>query len=306
MFVGDGRHPLDKQFKVGVFWGIPLYIHIMLVFFFGVFVLTSLSNPIRLIFPLLIILSVYLHELGHALSSAAFGNRPRRIVLHMFGGVAEVPPGLSSRQQLWVIAWGPLVSLMLAMVGYIIIKTPIVSSSMILAYLGYELFRINTVLFLFNVLPIYPLDGGQFLRQLLTLKRGQSAAIRYSLPWSMLLVVLLGVYSLLFNQIFALIIAAVGLMVNYQEYQRWQYLFASSFWRYLWPFGHKKKSGSSGKNKSFLGDKWVVWWNRAKAESLIRRSDEEGIHALSAKERRLLESYLDAKIRARRTRYDIH
>jgi len=305
MFVGDGRHPLDKQFRVGVFFGIPLYLHIMLLFFFGIYVLTSLTHPVRLFFPLIVMFSVYLHELGHALSSAAFGNRPRRIVLHMFGGVAEVPPGLSSRKQLWVIAWGPLVSLMLSLVGFIMMRIPGLSSLYGVYFIGSYLFTINLVLFVFNILPIYPLDGGQFLRQLLTLKRGQTSAVRYSLPWSMLLVVLLGVYSLLAAQTFALVIAVMVFMVNYQEYKRWEHLFRGQFWQYLWPF-HGRNAKSSQKNPGGIGDKFFVWWNRSSAEKLMRRADEEGIHKLDPKERKMLEHYLDAKIRVRRTRYDVN
>ncbi|MEM1007793.1 MAG: site-2 protease family protein, partial [Myxococcota bacterium] len=231
------------------------------------------------------------------------------------GGVAEVPPGLTRRQELWVIAWGPLVSLMLACVGWILMAVPVLSSLVLVRFLGAQLFWMNTILFVFNVLPIFPLDGGQFLRQFLSIRFGQSTAIRRSLPWSMLLVIVLGVFSLFAGQTFGLVIAMVIFFENMQQYQRFQHLFGGGFWRYLWPFGGKKKSRSSGSElfgsagAGPLGgwkDRWFVWWNRSTAEHLMRRVDEEGIQQLAPRERKLLEHYLDARIRVRRTRYDVN
>ncbi|MCB9641028.1 MAG: site-2 protease family protein [Myxococcales bacterium] len=307
MFVGDGRHPLDRQFRVGVFFGIPLYIHIILVIFVGIEAVMALAqmNPLRLLFPALLFGSVYLHELGHALSSAAFGNRPRRIVMHLFGGVAEVPPGLTRKQELWVIAWGPLVSLALAVLGGVFYFTPVLGSIPILKFIANYLFTLNAILFVFNILPIFPLDGGQFLRQFLTLRRGESEGIRRSLPLSMLLLAILGIYSLFSQMMFAFIIAIFVFMVNYNEWQRWQHLFQKGFWIYLWPFGGKKKGkGSAGPS---LGDRFFVWRHRAQAEKLMRVADEEGIHKLKPQDRKLLEDYLDAKLRLRpSSRIDIN
>ena len=318
MFVGDGRHPLDRQFHIGRFFGIPLYFHIFLVIFLAVEVLSSVFSGhfLRIAWPFLLMFSVYLHELGHALSSASFGAKPRRIVLHLFGGVAEVPGGLSRRQELWVIAWGPLVSLFLAVGGYFLGWVPIPW----LAWMGRMLFFINSVLFLFNILPIFPLDGGQFLRGFLSLRIGPHEAIRRSLPWSMLLLLLLGVFALATGQFFMLIISAVVLMVNYAEWQRWQHLFGGRFWSYLWPFGAKKKPLYDDRDKvpdatvkegflSDLHDRYLVWRYRKQAELLMRRADEEGIHKLDPHDRKLLEMYLDAKLRLRRTsikNHDIH
>ncbi len=326
MFVGDGSHPLDKQFRIGRFFGIPLYFHIILVIFVGFELLMGILqfNVARMLAPFIIMFSVYLHELGHALSSAYFGARPHRIVLHLFGGVAEVPGGLRLKQELWVIAWGPIVSLILAVIGYVAMTllragaVGSVSSMYVLVYvLCRYFFMINLILFLFNVLPIYPLDGGQLTRQWLTLRSGQQEGIRRSLPLSMavlILAALLGImwYGSFFGPL-TFIIALMLLFLNHQEWQRHKYLFQGprGFWGNLNPFGAKRKPrrqsyghlrpveddevGGGG-----FFDRIYVWRHRKTAERIMRKSDEVGVDELTPKEREILERYLDAKIRLRR------
>ena len=116
-------------------------------------------------------LIVTLHEYGHALACRQVGGKADRIVLWPLGGVAYVQPPPRPGAMLWSIAAGPLVNLALL---------PILSALLILgrslgwaavmpnAYaLMHALWYINLVLLVFNLFPIYPLDGGQILRSLL-------------------------------------------------------------------------------------------------------------------------------------------
>lgn len=326
MFVGDGTHPLDKQFRIGRFFGIPLYVHIILVIFLAFELLSSLmrGNLLLMLSPMIIILSVYLHELGHALSSAYFGAQPRRIVLHLFGGVAEVPGGLRITQELWVIAWGPIVSLMLAILGYLL-YTLWGSPGPLLYHVIYPLMMINIVLFVFNVLPIYPLDGGQLTRQWMVMRKGKTEAIRRSLPLSMATLIAAGMFGLVLMRgsfgILTLIIAIMLGFINHQEWMRHRHLFTDGFWRYLNPFGGSS-SRSSPSSRSFghlrtteqdkqpqgggLGDRLYVWWHRKQAEKIMRKSDEIGVDKLTPQERAILERYLDAKINLRRDNKYLH
>lgn len=307
MFAGDGSHPLDRQFRVGSPFGIPLYLHIFLMIFVGFWTLTSLVpfNLVRILWPLVLVGSVYLHELGHALSSAYFGARPRRIVLHMFGGVAEVPPSLNSYQELWVIAWGPLVSLILAVIGYFGAMFTY-SLSPFTAHLFTVVFQINAILFIFNILPIYPLDGGQFYREWQSNRLGKNAGIRKSLPLSMATLIAMGLLSMVLQWIgiFGLVIAIALALQNHTEYKHYAYLFTDGFWHHAWPFskgpkrskdrwpGEKEEASTRGG----IGDQLYVKLNQKKAEKLMRKADEVGLFNLSPKERQILERYLDAKI----------
>lgn len=126
---------------------------------------------------------VLLHEFGHSLACRQVGGRSDRIMLWPLGGVAHVAPPPRPAATLWSIAAGPLVNVALL---------PILGGAFKLAELrGWQfafpdLFRfllmllaIDGVLLAFNLLPIYPLDGGQILRCLLwfIFGRGRSLMI---------------------------------------------------------------------------------------------------------------------------------
>ena len=122
----------------------------------------------------------------------------------------------------------------------------------------------------------------------------------------MLLLAILGITALVFNMMFAFIISLFVFLVNYNEWQRWQHLFQRGFWIYLWPFANAPSKGSD-KPSGTLSDRLFVWWHRNKAEKLMRLADEEGIHKLKPNDRKILEDYLDAKLRLRpNNRLDLH
>src|SRR5436309_7918973 len=113
---------------------------------------------------------VLLHEYGHALACRQVGGIANRIVLWPLGGVAYVDPPPRPGAMLWSIAAGPLVNVVLFFV-----LTPLWLLSPYTAWPGAlpDLYRlltmvcvINLTILLFNLLPIYPLDGGQILRSL--------------------------------------------------------------------------------------------------------------------------------------------
>lgn len=113
--------------------------------------------------------SVLLHELGHAVVARAFKLRIRRIVLFIFGGVAEMadePP--HARAEFFVAIGGPLVSVALVVlfVGVQLAAQALGAAHAILIVLGY-LGAINGVVVVFNMIPAFPLDGGRVLRSVL-------------------------------------------------------------------------------------------------------------------------------------------
>jgi len=126
-------------------------------------------------------LIVTLHEFGHALACRQVGGRANQIVLWPLGGVAYVDPPPRPGATLWSIAAGPLVNVALLPIlggpyffsrsSGLAATTPDVSR-LLLAALG-----INVGLLVFNMLPIYPLDGGQILRALLWFVLGRARSL---------------------------------------------------------------------------------------------------------------------------------
>ncbi len=124
---------------------------------------------------------VLMHEFGHALACRSVGGKADQIVLWPLGGVAYVAPPPRPGATLWSIAAGPLVNLVLA---------PVLAGLWFLSSsLGWEGTRpdlhgliqaiaiINIVLLVFNLLPVYPLDGGQILRALLWFVIGRARSL---------------------------------------------------------------------------------------------------------------------------------
>jgi Zn-dependent protease len=109
---------------------------------------------------------VLMHEYGHALACRSVGGKAERILLWPLGGVAYVSPPPRPGAVLWSLAAGPLVNLiLLAPTLFLAIWGR--GASPDLARFTFMLAAINVVLLVFNLLPIYPLDGGQILRALL-------------------------------------------------------------------------------------------------------------------------------------------
>jgi Zn-dependent protease len=131
---------------------------------------------------LALFLIVLLHEFGHAFACRQVGGTADQIVLWPLGGVAYVLPPSRPGAMLWSIAAGPLVNVMLV---------PVLSLILILSRFAgwpeslpdvYDLMRntwfINLAILFFNLLPIYPLDGGQILRSLLWFPLGRARSLQ--------------------------------------------------------------------------------------------------------------------------------
>jgi Zn-dependent protease len=118
---------------------------------------------------------VTLHEFGHALACRQVGGRAERIVLWPLGGIAFVDPPRRAGAMLWSIAAGPLVNVILyPILTYAVHAGADWRQTNLDAYNAVVLLRqINLWLLIFNLLPIYPLDGGQILRAVLWFPLGQ-------------------------------------------------------------------------------------------------------------------------------------
>ncbi|SPE27133.1 Peptidase M50 [Candidatus Sulfotelmatomonas gaucii] len=124
---------------------------------------------------------VLMHEFGHALACRQVGGTANRIMLWPLGGVAYVSPPPRPGPMLWSLAAGPLVNAALIPILYVAV---LMSGS-----LGWALSMPNAYQFLatvqflnkwlliFNILPIYPLDGGQILRSLLWYVLGRARSL---------------------------------------------------------------------------------------------------------------------------------
>lgn len=156
-------------------WGVRVDIDQSLIFLVGFLLFMSLDGSILdgLVIAAILIGSIYLHELGHAWGCLIQKIPVRRIVLHGGGGFCERANSASPRQQELIVVMGPLVNLALwALCGiayWLCVYVPFWLGMMPgeiwfkITFWLYLAGVINLALFVFNLIPVQPLDGGKLL-----------------------------------------------------------------------------------------------------------------------------------------------
>lgn len=156
-------------------------------FLVAVYQLTSRPHrylsPVFAIYEYLALFAiVLLHEFGHAFACRQVGGIAERILLWPFGGIAFVRPPPRPGAELWSIAAGPLVNV--ALLPILVLSRVLLVRSGV-AFENPDLYRlvvmigyINLGILIFNLLPIYPLDGGQILRSLLWFPFGRVRSLQ--------------------------------------------------------------------------------------------------------------------------------
>ncbi len=173
------------SFRLFRFAGIDVYLHWswFLVAVYAVSVRAGRYSSLTwcLLEYLALFVIVLVHEFGHALACRQVGGQANQIVLWPLGGVAYVAPPPRPGATLWSIAAGPLVNLALA--------PPLTVLAVLGAAFGWAeampnaytfvsaVCIMNFALLIFNLLPVYPLDGGQILRALLWFFLGRAQSL---------------------------------------------------------------------------------------------------------------------------------
>jgi Zn-dependent protease len=130
---------------------------------------------------LTLFLIVLLHEFGHAFACRSVGGKANQIVLWPLGGVAYVSPPPRPGAWLWCTAAGPLVNAALfpalSAVWWFGSSANWAGTMPNLYLYVLSIWWINLVLLIFNLLPVYPLDGGKILRSLLWFVLGRARSL---------------------------------------------------------------------------------------------------------------------------------
>jgi Zn-dependent protease/CBS domain-containing protein len=173
---------------------------------------------------------VVLHELGHSLVAQRFGIHVREIVLLPIGGVAML--GKMPRkpaQELLIAIAGPLVNVAIAVALGLYLgfrgDLPLDGSQLVeLTKAGPStqtllqwLLAANVSLFVFNLIPAFPMDGGRILRAGLALFMGFSRATRMATGVGQMLALALGLFAFFNGQILLALVAAFVFLGAGQE-----------------------------------------------------------------------------------------
>ena len=151
---------MKTSFKLFDFVGAPVELSL---WFFILF----LWMPVSLVIAIFV--SVLIHEMAHAYVADRRGWRVFGIKVDLFTGSAAVDTNIPEKDAIPVVATGPLSNLLLAVLcipfySFLVNINPIIDGFM------NDLFVINIFMFIFNILPIYPMDGGRLLKDFLFIK----------------------------------------------------------------------------------------------------------------------------------------
>jgi Zn-dependent protease/CBS domain-containing protein len=205
--------------SVGVIrlFGVPVRLHftflMLLAFLLFIGIGNRQSGAMTALYVLSLFASVLLHELGHALAARQYGIRTLEIVMFPIGGVARLERMPKARQEFWIAIAGPLVNLLIATALLVYLSragglAPIeVMREPTDANLAQRVAFGNLLLFLFNLLPAYPMDGGRVLRSLLALWKSEDQATQIAAAAGRILAIVMGLMGLLWGQFMLVFIA---------------------------------------------------------------------------------------------------
>ena len=188
---------MKLELKMFTFQGSPVYLKLWFLLLFAWVSPTMVAA---------IFLSILVHELAHAFVANRLGYNVRQIYIDLFYGAAEIDlDHCPERDSIQIVGAGPISNLLLAIASFgLYAGTGIPFLT--------EMIVVNIVLFIFNILPIYPMDGGRIFRSFLMMKMPSNRRLAKkisdwtSLVFSVALLgycvytsnIMLGIFSLLF------------------------------------------------------------------------------------------------------------
>ncbi|HUQ71275.1 MAG TPA: site-2 protease family protein [Planctomycetaceae bacterium] len=260
-----------------------------------------LGWQVGLAFSGLLMVSILAHELGHVLAARWTGGYADEILLWPMGGLAFAQPGPHPSSMLITIAGGPAVNLLACLLFFpgfyattlswsLLSPVEIPIAEFTAANWGREVchlaFTVNWILLLINLLPIYPLDGGQFLHGVLAQRLPSESAYRLAANvgnvCSWLLMGLGLMYGLMWVVVIGALTLVLGTLLTTQGPGGESY--DDSFLGYDFSQGYTslERSERSSRKSTQPG-----WWERWREDRRSKRQARE------AAEREALEQQLD-------------
>ena len=207
---------MNSSIQIGKIMGIPIKLHITFLLILPVFGYIFANNPpgsgfsdvsplllryvLGLSVAVLLFACVLLHELGHSYVAKKHGTNIQGITLFLFGGVSsleDIPR--NPKVEFKMALAGPSISLLIGSVliifyEFLKIDIPVSDPYLRLVWLiGY----INIVLFIFNLIPAFPMDGGRVLRAILAGRMSYIKATSIAANVGKMFAIFMGIFGLI-------------------------------------------------------------------------------------------------------------
>jgi stage IV sporulation protein FB len=158
--------------------------------------------------------SIVMHEVSHIIVASIFGQRIYSIKILPMGFSANIDGELGNRLfKIFVLLAGPLINILLCGLFLIISSNFSFQKDTITM-----LFLINFYLFILNILPVLPLDGGNIIRELLAIKYGLFLSNTYTTCISkvvLVIIMILGLFQVIYNNYnFSLIFIGLFILLS--------------------------------------------------------------------------------------------
>jgi len=240
-------NPMTWALKLGRVGGITVRVHLAFLLFIIVVLLRPVFGAGGLaVGPTVLLLAclfgvVLVHEFGHCLACRWSGGAANEILMWPLGGLAFCMPRDRWTSHLFTAAGGPMVNVVLLVVLVptiglwtgawwgVAIPNPLdltlpaeVSEPWLLMAL-YLLNTVSLILLLFNLLPIFPLDGGRILQTLLWPRIGYVRSMRYAVRVGYVGAICLFIMGLVIGPTMLAFIAVFGGFTCYITHRQLQF-----------------------------------------------------------------------------------
>lgn len=198
---------MKNALKLFDFSGTPVYLK---YWFLILFIFLSFKTII------VAFISVLIHEMAHAWVAKRLGYNVEKIYIDIFHGAAEIDQKHQENynDSIKIVAAGPLSNLILCLI-FTLLFVYVDFADPILIYVKLMII-INLFLAIFNLLPIYPLDGGRITKALFKKHLGEIGQ-KYSGILSLIFSILLLSYSLFAFDWILIIFSIIFVLFSYYE-----------------------------------------------------------------------------------------
>ncbi len=185
--------------------GTPVY----LKYWFFIFLMLGLNVFITLF------IAVLVHELAHTYVAKKFNIPVDNVYLSLFYGAAAIDITYTPYKETILISIaGPISNLLLTLLGYVTLIT--LGDSIFNSFL--ETFMLyNFILFVFNILPIYPMDGGRITKAICQMLTKPSVGRKINGYITIVSSLLLCIFSIYFSMFLMSIFSLLFIYSGYLE-----------------------------------------------------------------------------------------